>query len=79
MLEEYVNLYEVWKLQEVGRGANIAAAKYPNIGSDPAPARELAPPPRNISANEIPRYTLLLLTQRPELRHSHKTAFQLHV
>ena len=35
------------------------AAKSPNIGSDPA-----SPPPPNISTNEIPRYTQLLLTQR---------------
>ena len=65
--EEYVNLYEVWKLhgganiplEEVGRGGGGLAAKSPNIGSDPA-----SPPPPNISTNEIPRYTQLLLTQR---------------
>ena len=53
-------------LEEVGGGGG--GAKYPNIGSDPgsqlAAASKRASPPPNISANEIPRYTRVLLTQR---------------
>ena len=53
-------------LEEVGEGG--WGAKYPNIGSDPgsqlaAASKRVSPPP-NISANEIPRYTRVLLTQR---------------
>ena len=55
-------------LEEVGLGGGGGGAKYPNIGSDPgsqlAAASKRASPPPNISANEIPRYTRVLLTQR---------------
>ena len=56
-----IPLEEVEEEGERGEGGGLAA-KYPNIGSDPA-----SPPPPNISANEIPRYTQLLLTQQPAL------------
>ena len=53
---------------EEGGEVEGGGAKYPNIGSDPgsqlAAASKQASPPPNISANEIPRYTRVLLTQR---------------